>query len=104
MIDLFGLIRCMITEPISKSAARSISKDATLQKPRSAGDDVRRLAFSITGLALHIFICRDVIETIRSKLIKTPAAVGERVAPLVDFAEAMVAIEMMRRPVLEPKQ
>ncbi|MBC7501754.1 MAG: CerR family C-terminal domain-containing protein [Herminiimonas sp.] len=60
-------------------------------------DDVHRLAFSITGLALQMFICGDVIGAIRPKLIGTPAAIDQWAARLVDFAEAMVAVEITRR-------
>ncbi|MEC5215185.1 AcrR family transcriptional regulator [Actimicrobium sp. GrIS 1.19] len=62
-----------------------------------ADDDLHRLAFSVVGLALHIFVARDVIEAIRPKLLATPAAIEQWTAAMVDFADAMVAREADRR-------
>ena len=62
-----------------------------------ADDDVQRLAFSITGLAMQMFISRDVIEAVRPQLIATPRAIDLWSTRLVDFAEAMVAVERSRR-------
>lgn len=62
-----------------------------------ANDDLHRLAFSITGLALQIFITRDVIDAIRPKLLATPRSLDAWTARLVDFAEVMVAQEAARR-------
>ena len=63
-------------------------------------DDVHRLAFSLSGLALQLFICRDVIDAIRPKLINTPTAVDHWAMRLVDYGEAMVAMEIARRQTL----
>lgn len=60
-------------------------------------DDLHRLAFSITGLALQMFITRDVIEAVRPRLMATSSAIDLWAARLVDFAEAMVAVELARR-------
>lgn len=60
-------------------------------------DDIHRLAFSIAGLAMQIFITRDVIESIRPQLIATPAAIDTWAERLADQAEAMVALEAARR-------
>ncbi len=60
-------------------------------------DDLHRLAFSITGLALQMFIAREVIESVRPKLIATAKAIDLWGSRLVDFAEAMVAAERARR-------
>ncbi len=65
-----------------------------------ADDDVHRLAFSLAGLALQLFVCRDVIDAIRPKLINTPAAVDQWAIRLVDYGEAMVAMEIARRQML----
>ena len=62
-----------------------------------ADDDLHRLAFSVTGLALQIFIDRDVIDAIRPRLLATPRALDAWSARLVDFAEAMVMQEATRR-------
>jgi TetR/AcrR family transcriptional regulator, regulator of cefoperazone and chloramphenicol sensitivity len=60
-------------------------------------DDIHRLAFSIAGLAIQLFVSRDIINAIRPKLIATPAALDQWSARLVDYAEAMVIAEARRR-------
>ena len=69
-----------------------------------ADDDVHRLAFSITGLAMQMFITRDVIEAVRPRLIATPKAIDLWAARLVDFSEAMVALELARRSTGRPEK
>lgn len=61
-----------------------------------ADDDLHRLAFSIAGLALHMFVTRDVIDAIRPQLLATPTALDQWAAQLADYAEAMVAVEAAR--------
>lgn len=61
-----------------------------------ADDDVHRLAFSITGLALQMFIGHDIIEAIRPQLLKG-GALDIWAARLVTYAEAMVEVEARRR-------
>jgi AcrR family transcriptional regulator len=60
-------------------------------------DDVHRLAFSIAGMGVQMFVCREVIEDLRPRLLATPAAVDQWGSRLVDYAEAIVATEMDRR-------
>lgn len=60
-------------------------------------DDVHRLAFSITGLAMQMFISRDVIDAVRPQLTATPRAIDLWAIRLADFAEAMIAVEVARR-------
>jgi len=60
-------------------------------------DDVHRLAFSITGLAMQVFISRDVIDAVRPQLIATPRGIDLWASRLADFAEAMIAVEAARR-------
>ncbi|MDP1565124.1 MAG: CerR family C-terminal domain-containing protein [Polaromonas sp.] len=69
-------------------------------------DDVHRLAFSITGLAMQVFISRDVIENVRPQLIATPKSIDLWAVRLADFAEAMIAVEAGRRrlPVTDKKK
>jgi len=62
-----------------------------------ADDEVHRLAVSISGLGVHLFVSRDVIEAIAPQLSATPAAVdlwGER---LVMYAQALIDAEARRR-------
>ncbi len=62
-----------------------------------ADDDMHRLVFSIAGLALQMFVARDVILAIRPRLVATPDALDQWTSRLVDYAEAMVANETARR-------
>ena len=62
-----------------------------------ADDGVHRLAFSIIGLGVQMFLTRDVIQAIRPQLLATPAAIDTWAARMVDYAEAMVALEAQRR-------
>ncbi|MFC6281578.1 MULTISPECIES: CerR family C-terminal domain-containing protein [Polaromonas] len=62
-----------------------------------ADDDVHRLAFSIAGLALQLFICRDIVEVIRPQLMDKPQAIDQWSSRLVSYAEAMVDTEAARR-------
>jgi AcrR family transcriptional regulator len=67
-----------------------------------ADDEVHRLAFSITALAIQMFTSRDVINAIRPKLIGSAAALDQWSASVAGYAEAMVAGEMMRRQAEKP--
>lgn len=64
---------------------------------KQADDDLHRLAFSIVGLALQLFISRDVVQAIRPSLTASPRAIDRYVARLVMYAEAMVHAEQARR-------
>ncbi len=59
--------------------------------------EVHRLAFSITAMALQLYVCPEVISTIRPELLHGPKAADQWVQRLADFAESMVAGEMQRR-------
>ncbi|HTH43943.1 MAG TPA: CerR family C-terminal domain-containing protein [Oxalicibacterium sp.] len=69
-----------------------------------ADDGVHRLAFSIAGMGVQMFVCREVIEDVRARLIATPAAVDQWGERLVDFAEAMVAAEIRHRQIAAEKK
>src|SRR5258706_10929016 len=64
---------------------------------KQADDEVQRLAVSIAGLGVHLFVSRDVIEALAPQLSATHDAVdlwGER---LVMYAQAMIDAEDRRR-------
>ncbi len=69
-----------------------------------ADDDLHRLAFAIAGLGVQMIVSHDVVNAIRPSLIKSPKAIDAWSARLVDFAEAMVSAEAVRRhsPVEQP--
>ena len=60
-------------------------------------DDLHRLAFSIAGLAMHLYMTRDVVAAIRPRLLKGSKAIDAWAVQMVDQAEAMVALEAARR-------
>jgi TetR/AcrR family transcriptional regulator, regulator of cefoperazone and chloramphenicol sensitivity len=62
-----------------------------------ADDDLHRLAFSIAGLALHLYMGRDVVQAIRPQLLSGPESIDSWAVQMVQQAEAMVAIEAARR-------
>lgn len=65
-----------------------------------ADDDLQRLAFSITGLAMQMYVSHDVMQAVRPQLIASPKAVDLFADRMVDFAEAMVSVERTRRATL----
>ena len=60
-------------------------------------DPLHRLAFSISGLALHMYVTRDVVQAIQPHLLTGPESIDIWAAQIVAQAEAMVGIEAMRR-------
>jgi TetR/AcrR family transcriptional regulator, regulator of cefoperazone and chloramphenicol sensitivity len=62
-----------------------------------ADDDLHRLTFSIAGLAMHLYMTRDVVQAIRPRLLNGPKSIDAWAAQMVDHAEAMVAVEATRR-------
>ena len=64
-----------------------------------ADDGIHRLAFAVTGLPIHLFVCSDVIAAIRPTLTATSSAIDEEVQVLVGYAEAMVNSESARRAI-----
>ncbi len=62
-----------------------------------ADDDVHRLAFSLTGLAISLMVSGDVIQLIRPALIARPRAIDLYSSRLVDYAMAMCEDEKQRR-------
>lgn len=62
-----------------------------------ADDDLHRLAFGIAGLAVHLYMTRDLVQAIRPRLLNSPKAIDSWAAQMVDQAEAMVALEAARR-------
>jgi TetR/AcrR family transcriptional regulator, regulator of cefoperazone and chloramphenicol sensitivity len=65
---------------------------------KQADDGLHRLAFSIAGLALQLFLTRDVVQAIRPQLLAQPDAIDAWAGQMVMYAEAMVAIEAAQRP------
>lgn len=62
-----------------------------------ADDDVHRLAFSISGLAVMLHVGHDVITAIRPNLIASPAEIDIYVERMLSYAMTMVEAEAERR-------
>ncbi len=60
-------------------------------------DDIRRLAFSIAGLSMHLHIAHDLVDAVHAPLLATPEAIDTWTARLLDYALAMVGAERARR-------
>jgi len=81
-------------KPAHAALAAMLARHMSIARP---DDDVHRLAFAIVGQVVQLFIARDVIEAIRPALIASPRAIDLWAERLVDYAEAMVAMEARRR-------
>lgn len=68
----------------------------------AADDDVHRLAFAITALALQMYVGRDVVDAIAPQLVGSPPAIDHTARRLADFAQAMVHAEQQRRQLVTP--
>lgn len=80
--------------PAHSALIRVLCRNLNLAR---ADDDLHRLAFAITGMALHVFVGRDVIQAIRPRLIGSPSAINQTAQRLADFAQCMVDGERGRR-------
>ncbi|APW40163.1 TetR family transcriptional regulator [Rhodoferax koreense] len=67
-----------------------------------ADDDVHRLAFSISSLAVMLFVNQEVIQAIRPALIKTAKAVDAWTPRLIEDAMALIDLETRRRGTQRP--
>ena len=65
-------------------------------------DDLARLAFGVVGLAVQLMVTRDIIDKIGPHLLDTPEAIDLWMARLVDYAEAMINAEQVRRAAAAP--
>jgi AcrR family transcriptional regulator len=62
-----------------------------------ADDEVHRLAFSITGLAMQLFVTHDFVTAIKPSLLRGPAAIDRWADRLVGYALALFESEIQRR-------
>ena len=60
-------------------------------------DEAHRLAVSIAGLGVHLFVSRDVIEALAPQLSATPEAVDLWAERLLMYAQALIDAEHKRR-------
>lgn len=62
-----------------------------------ADDDLHRLAFSITGMAVHLYVGQDVIAALAPSLMNTAAAIDTLAERLAGYAVSMINGEAVRR-------
>lgn len=67
-----------------------------LQLPE-ADDDVHRLALGIAGLAMQLYVMRDIIDVLRPSLMASDTDIDTWAERLLGYALAMVAAEAARR-------
>lgn len=65
-------------------------------------DDVHRLAFAITGLALQLFVTHDFIDAIQPSLMRDAASIDRWAVQLVHYAHALLDAEVLRRAAQAP--
>ena len=97
MLEPTGLWEEELSGSIKPAHAVLVAMLMKHMQTSKADDDIHRLAFSIVGLPLQMFILREAINAIRPKLIATPAAIELWAGHLVDYAEAMIAVSVAQR-------
>ncbi|MFJ7567784.1 CerR family C-terminal domain-containing protein [Herminiimonas sp. NPDC097707] len=97
MLEPTGLWEEEISSSIKPAHAALVAMLMKHMRISKADDDMHRLAFSIIGLPLQMFILREAINAIRPKLIATPAEIDLWADHLTDYAEAMIAVAVAQR-------
>lgn len=81
-------------KPLHFALVALLCREFGLDEP---DDETQRLAVSIAGLGVHLFVSRDVIEALAPQLSATHEAVDLWADRLVMYAQAMVDAENKRR-------
>ena len=97
MLEPTGLWEEEIANGIKPMHAALVAVLCRRFRLKRADDEVHRLAVSIAGLGVHLFVSRDVIEALAPQLSATPEAVDLWTERLVMYAEALVDAEEKRR-------
>jgi TetR/AcrR family transcriptional regulator, regulator of cefoperazone and chloramphenicol sensitivity len=84
--------------PAQVALVQVLCKHLELAQP---DDDVHRLAFSIVGLAIHLFVGRDIVQALQPQLLASPIAIDTYTERLLGYAMAMVGSEQARRSKLQ---
>ncbi len=104
MLEPTGLWAEDIDNNIKPAHAAMVAMLARHLGVDEADDEIHRLAFSIVGLPLQMYIARDVIDAIRPNLMASPAEIDEWAERISAYAEAMVEFEAQRRRALISKK
>lgn len=97
MLEPTGVWAHEIDQSIKPAHAALVALLCRHMDIKAADDDLHRLAFSISGLAMHLYMTRDIIEAIRPRLMRGPKAIDMWAMQMVGQAEAMVNLEAARR-------
>jgi AcrR family transcriptional regulator len=81
-------------KPMHAALVALLARRFGLKRP---DDEMHRLAVSIAGLGVHLFVSRDVIEALAPQLSATPPAVDLWADRLVMYAQALIDAEERRR-------
>lgn len=104
MLEPTGLWAEDIDNNIKPAHAAMVAMLARHLGVDEADDEIHRLAFSIVGLALQMYIARDVIDAIRPNLMASPAEIDDWAERISAYAEAMTEFEAQRRRALISKK
>ena len=104
MLEPTGLWAEDIDNNIKPAHAAMVAMLARYLGVEEADDEIHRLAFSIVGLPLQMYIARDVIDAIRPNLMASPAEIDEWAERITAYAEAMTEYEAQRRRALISKK
>ena len=97
MVEPTGVWAREIDSGIKPAHAALVAVLARHLGVKSADDELHRLAFSLAGLSMHLYMTRDVVQAIRPDLLDGPEAIDAWAAQMLDQAEAMVKLEAARR-------
>ncbi len=77
-----------------EAMAGVLSRHLQLKAP---DDDIQRLTFSITGLAIQLFVMQDIVDALQPQLLASPKQIDTWADRLVEYGLALVASEAARR-------
>lgn len=97
MVEPTGLWAEELDKDIKPAHAALVDALARHLNLSEADDDLHRLAFAIAGLAVQIFVGRDIIQSVRPQLLGGPELTDLWGQRLVGYALAMVESEGKRR-------
>ncbi|MDE1947721.1 MAG: CerR family C-terminal domain-containing protein [Burkholderiales bacterium] len=104
MLEPTGLWQEKLEQEIQPMHARLVALLCSRLGLEQADDDVHRLAISIAGLAIHLFIACDVIDALAPQLGRTNDSIDRWRERLLGYADAMVEAERQRRLATPPKR
>jgi hypothetical protein len=96
MLESTGLWEQEIVSEIAP-VQRALENFLCQELGRPAADErVQRLAFSITGMGVHLLVSRDVFQAVHPTLLASEQAIDTYIEQLTDYAVAMVNVEKQR--------